>query len=145
MGGGGLGALAWFGGWERIFHRCADHYWLGHYAISHWAFGPSAVLERVSPQARETMLAGMMAGSHSMCFGMSEPDAGSDAMMMKTRAVRDGDGWRISGSKIFISGGDHDLTQNIIHMVIAKIPDEYGKVADDLSTVNFFMVPKVVE
>ena len=89
LGGGGLGALAWFGGWERIFHRCADHYWLGHYAISHWAFGPSAVLERVSPRARDEMLAGMMAGSHSMCFGMSEPDAGSDAMMMKTKAVRE--------------------------------------------------------
>ena len=48
----------------------------------------------------------------------------------------------MTGTKIFISGGDHDLTDNIIHMVIAKIPDENGQIHDDLSTVNFFMVPK---
>src|SRR5690348_14490695 len=48
----------------------------------------------------------------------------------------------LTGTKIFISGGDHDLTDNIIHMVIAKIPDENGQIQDDLSTVNFFMVPK---
>ncbi len=48
----------------------------------------------------------------------------------------------MNGTKIFISGGDHDLTDNIIHMVIAKIPDENGQIHDDLSTVNFFMVPK---
>src|SRR5690606_11127549 len=43
-----------------------------------------------------------------------------------------------------ILGGDHDMTDNIIHMVIAKIPDENGKLLDDLSTVNFFMVPKML-
>ncbi len=49
----------------------------------------------------------------------------------------------MTGTKIFISGGDHDLTDNIVHMVIAKIPDENGQIANDLSTVNFFMVPKI--
>ena len=48
----------------------------------------------------------------------------------------------MNGTKIFISGGDQDLTDNIIHMVIAKIPDESGELHDDLATVNFFMVPK---
>src|SRR5258708_37680378 len=62
---------------------------------------------------------------------------------MKTRAVEQPDGtYRMTGTKIFISGCDHDLTDNIIHMVIAKIPDEKGQIQDDLSTVNFFMVPK---
>lgn len=107
LGGGGQGNLAWFGCWERIFHRCADQYWLGQYAISHWAFGPSAVLAKVSPMARERILAPMMEGRQSMCFGMSEPGAGSDAMMMKTRAVRDGDGWRISGSKIWTTNSPY--------------------------------------
>src|ERR1700759_4831930 len=51
---------------------------------------------------------------------------------------------KLTGTKIFISGGDHDLTDNIIHMVIAKIPDENGQIHDDLSTVNFFMVPKIL-
>ena len=59
------------------------------------------------------------------------------------RAVEQPDGtYRMNGTKIFISGGDQDLTDNIIHMVIAKIPDENGQIHDDLSTVNFFMVPK---
>ena len=56
LGGAGLGHLAWFAGWERIFHRCSEHHWLGHYAISHWAFGPSAVLTQVSERARAEML-----------------------------------------------------------------------------------------
>jgi hypothetical protein len=62
---------------------------------------------------------------------------------MKTKAVEQPDGtYRMNGTKIFISGGDQDLTDNIIHMVIAKIPDENGQIHDDLATVNFFMVPK---
>jgi alkylation response protein AidB-like acyl-CoA dehydrogenase len=48
------------------------------------------------------------------------------------------------GTKIFISGGDQDLTDNIIHLVIAKIPDEAGQTHDELATVNFFMVPKLL-
>ncbi len=107
LGGQGLGNVAWFGAWERIFHTCADHYWLGHYVLSHWAFGPSAVLRQLTPQARETLLPGMMSGQESMCFGMSEPGAGSAAMMMKTRAVPDGDGWRLSGSKIWTTNSPY--------------------------------------
>ena len=135
LGGGGLGALAWFGGWERIFHRCADHYWLGHYAISHWAFGPSAVLERVSPRARDEMLAGMMAGSHSMCFGMSEPDAGSDAMMMKTKAVREGDGWRISGSKIWTTNSPY-----ADYCIVFAVTDP-ARAAQRKGGISAFLVP----
>ena len=62
---------------------------------------------------------------------------------MRTRAVEQEDGtYRMTGAKIFISAGEHDLADNIIHLVIAKIPDENGQIQNDLSTVNFFMVPK---
>ena len=85
------------------------------------------------------MVSGEWAGT--MC--LTEPGAGTDLRLMKTRAVEQPDGsYRMSGTKIFISGGDQDLTDNIIHMVIAKIPDESGVLHDDLATVNFFMVPK---
>ncbi len=85
------------------------------------------------------MVSGEWAGT--MC--LTEPGCGTDLRLMKTRAVEQPDGtYRITGTKIFISGGDQDLTDNIIHMVIAKIPDADGKIHDDLSTVNFFMVPK---
>ena len=107
LGGQGLNHVAWFGAWERIFHFCAEKYWLGHFAVSHWAFGPSAVLGELTPQAREKLLPGMMSGETSMCFGMSEPGAGSDAIMMKTRATSDGDGWRLSGSKIWTTNSPY--------------------------------------
>jgi acyl-CoA dehydrogenase len=59
------------------------------------------VLSQTTEQARERVLGPMMAGETMMCFGMSEPDAGSDAAMLRTKAEPDGDGWRISGRKIW--------------------------------------------
>ncbi len=85
------------------------------------------------------MVSGEWAGT--MC--LTEPGCGTDLRLMKTKAVEQPDGtYKMNGTKIFISGGDQDLTDNIIHMAIAKIPDENGQIHDDLSTVNFFMVPK---
>src|SRR5689334_7231079 len=52
MGGGGMGYLAYYAAWERIYHLCGGCRWLAQFAISHWAFGPSAVLERVTERAR---------------------------------------------------------------------------------------------
>lgn len=101
LGGGGLGHLAYYVAWEALFHRCGPRNWLMLYVLSHWAFGPSRLLEKVTAEARERIMPGLMDGSESMCFGLSEPNAGSDASMIKTRAVRDGDGWRLSGRKIW--------------------------------------------
>lgn len=103
LGGGGLGHLAYYVGWEELFRTCGPQNWLMLYVISHWAFGPSRLLEKVTPRAREEILEPLMAGTKSMCFGLSEPGAGSDAAALKTRAVPDGDGWRISGRKIWTS------------------------------------------
>ena len=114
LGGGGMGHLAYFVGWEELFRVCGPQNWLMLYAVSHWAFGPSRMLEKVTEEARAEMLAPMMAGEKSMCFGLSEPGAGSDASQIKTRAVPDGmDGgsvgarfgrriprWRITASSL---------------------------------------------
>jgi alkylation response protein AidB-like acyl-CoA dehydrogenase len=92
---------------------------------------------------REHILPKMVSGEWAGTMCLTEPHCGTDLRLMKTRAVEQPDGtYRMNGTKIFISGGDQDLTDNIVHMVIAKIPDENGKIYDDLSTVNFFMVPK---
>jgi alkylation response protein AidB-like acyl-CoA dehydrogenase len=107
IGGQGLGHVAWFGVWEKIFHTCGYKHWLGHYAVSHWAMGPSPVLAKMTAEARRSILPDMMAGKTSMCFGLSEPDAGSDAAMIKTRAVADGNGWRLSGNKIWTTNSPH--------------------------------------
>jgi len=85
----------------------------------------------------------MVTGEWTGTMCLTEPHAGTDLRLMKTRAVKQPDEtYRINGTKIFITGGDQDLTENIIHLVIAKIPDGNGVIHDDLSTVNFFMVPK---
>ncbi|HET7086071.1 MAG TPA: acyl-CoA dehydrogenase C-terminal domain-containing protein [Rhizomicrobium sp.] len=99
------------------------------------ATGADWMKEHIAPK----MVSGEWAGT--MC--LTEPGCGTDLRLMKTKAVEQPDGtYRMNGTKIFISGGDQDLTDNIIHMVIAKIPDENGQIHDDLATVNFFMVPK---
>jgi len=103
LGGGGLGHLAYYVAWEALFRHCGPHNTLNLYTLSHWAFGPSRLLEQVTEQAREQIMPGLMDGTQSMCFGLSEPNAGSDASMIKTRAVEDGNGWRISGRKIWTS------------------------------------------
>lgn len=85
----------------------------------------------------------MIDGSWTGTMCLTEPHCGTDLRLMKTKAHERPDGtYRISGTKIFISGGDHDLADNIIHLVLAKLPNAEGKYVDDLSTVNFFMVPK---
>jgi len=96
-----------------------------------------------APWMREHIVPKMLSGEWTGTMCLTEPNCGTDLRLMKTRAVEQPDGtYRMTGTKIFISGGDHDLTDNIIHMVIAKIPDENGQIQNDLSTVNFFMVPK---
>jgi acyl-CoA dehydrogenase len=107
IGGGGLGVLAYYGAWEQVYRLCGMKYWLGHYMISHWAKGPSPVLEHITPKAQAEMLPDIMSGRKTLCFALSEPGAGSDASMIKTRATRDGDGWRLNGNKIWISNSPH--------------------------------------
>ena len=105
----------------------------------------AALLGTGAPWMREHVATKMIEGEWTGTMCLTEPHCGTDLRLMKTKAVEQPDGtYRIHGTKIYISGGDHDLTDNIIHMVIAKIPDENGKVHDDLSTVNFFMVPKFI-
>ena len=102
-----------------------------------------ALLETGAAWMKENIAPKMVSGEWAGTMCLTEPHSGTDLRLMKTKAVEQPDGtYRMNGTKIFISGGDQDLTDNIIHMVIAKIPDENGAIHDDLSTVNFFMVPK---
>src|SRR3972149_9123473 len=107
LGGAGLGTLAYFAAWEEIYRLCGGHCWLSRWAIAHWARGPSPVLNALQPKLRERVIEGLMSGRTSLCFCMSEPGAGSDAMAMRTRATRDGAGWRLNGQKIWITNGPY--------------------------------------
>jgi acyl-CoA dehydrogenase len=107
IGGGGLGLLAYFGAFERIYRLCGTKFWLGHFVISHWAKGPSPVIQKLTPEAKTRYLPKIMSGEHTLCFGLSEPGAGSDAAAIQTRATPDDDGWRLTGSKIWTTNAPH--------------------------------------
>lgn len=135
LGGGGLGYLAYFVAWEQIYRLCGARYWLGQYAISHWAKGPSPVLSGMTDPLKAVALEPLVSGQHSLCFALSEPGAGSDALMIKTRAQRDGNGWRISGSKIWITNSPYAE-----YAVIFAITDD-ELAARRKGGISAFMVP----
>jgi alkylation response protein AidB-like acyl-CoA dehydrogenase len=95
---------------------------------------PAQIEQYVKP-----MLAGRFFGT--MC--LSEPQAGSSLADIKTRAEPDGaDSYRLSGNKMWISGGEHDLAENIIHLVLAKLPGQDGKLIPGTKGISLFVVPK---
>ena len=72
-------------------------------------------------------------------MNLTEPQAGSDLGALRTRAERDGDGtYRITGQKIYITYGEHDLTDNIVHLVLARLPDA----PPGTRGISLFLVPK---
>jgi acyl-CoA dehydrogenase len=107
IGGGGLGRRAELLAQEFVARRYGPSYMLPHEVIAHWAFGPSFLCSHFTPVLRRSLLDDMTSGRVGMCFGMSEPDAGSDVWMMSTRATRDGDWWVLNGTKQWISNGPH--------------------------------------
>jgi alkylation response protein AidB-like acyl-CoA dehydrogenase len=87
------------------------------------------------------MLQGRVLGT--MC--LSEPAAGSSLADIATRAVRQSDGrYRLYGNKMWISGGDHDLTGNIVHLVLAKVASGEGQVPGGTRSISLFLVPKLL-
>ncbi len=87
----------------------------------------------------ETYLPKMVSGEWSGTMNLTEPHAGSDLGFLRTRAERQDDGtYRLFGTKIFITYGDHDLTENIVHMVLARLPDA----PEGTRGISLFLVPK---
>ena len=81
----------------------------------------------------------------TMC--LSEPQAGSSLSDITTRAEPDGDSpfgpqYRVTGNKMWISGGDHELSENIVHLVLAKIPDAQGKLIPGVKGISLLLVPR---
>ena len=95
------------------------------------SFGTKELKDRYIPN----MFAGRWSGT--MC--LTEPQAGTNLASIRTKAIRDGDHYRIKGTKIFITWGDHDLTENIIHLVIARIEGAPAGVKG----ISLFVVPKI--
>ena len=100
-----------------------------------------AILEHGSDEQKQMYLPKMISGEWTGAMNLTEPQAGSDVGALKTRAVPNGDGsYAISGQKIFISWGDHDMTENIIHLVLARLPDAPA----GSKGISLFVAPKVI-
>ena len=103
--------------------------------------GAIDLLERHGSEEQKAVYLGrMVSGEWTGTMNLTEPQAGSDVGALRTRALPDGGAWRIRGQKIFISWGDHDLTDNIVHMVLARTPDA----PEGIRGVSLFIVPKFV-
>ena len=99
----------------------------------------SSIILKGSEQQKSTYLPKMISGEWGGTMNLTEPHCGTDLGLIKTRAVPQADGtWSVTGTKIFISAGEHDLTDNIIHLVLAKTPDA----PDNVKGISLFIVPK---
>ena len=104
-----------------------------------------------SARQREVFARAEYAGRWSGTMCLSEPQAGSSLSDITTRATPDGDDYeadplgpryRLTGNKMWISAGDHELTENIVHVVLAKIPDNEGRLVAGTRGISIFIVPK---
>jgi acyl-CoA dehydrogenase len=94
-----------------------------------------------SEELKRTYLPKLTSGEWAGTMVLTEPQAGSDLSAVRTRAVRQPDGtYRLEGQKIFITYGEHDLTPNIVHLVLARTPDA----PEGVKGISLFLVPKVL-
>ncbi|HDS1778312.1 TPA: acyl-CoA dehydrogenase C-terminal domain-containing protein [Pseudomonas putida] len=94
-----------------------------------------------SEPLKQAYLGRMVSGEWAGTMCLTEPQAGTDLALLRTRAQPEADGsYRITGSKIFISGGEQDLTDNIVHLVLARLPDAPAGVRG----ISLFLVPKLL-
>jgi alkylation response protein AidB-like acyl-CoA dehydrogenase len=97
-----------------------------------------ALLLRGTDAQKKTYLPNMVQGTWTGTMNLTEPQAGSDLAQIKARAVPEGDHYRIFGQKIFITWGDHDMADNIVHLVLARTPDA----PPGVKGISLFIVPK---
>ena len=102
------------------------------------ASGIDALLAHGSDELKETYLEKMISGEWTGTMLLTEPQAGSDLAALTTKAEPNGDHFLIKGSKIFITWGDHDMTDNIVQFVLARLPDA----PDGVKGISLFLVPK---
>ena len=97
-----------------------------------------AIEAHASDALKSVYLEKMVAGVWTGTMNLTEPQAGSDLSTVRTTAVPDGDAYRLSGQKIYITWGDHDMAENVIHLVLARLPDA----PEGVGGISLFLVPK---
>lgn len=117
----------------------SNHAWAMYLGILHGAC--ICLQAHASDELKTTYLPHLVSGEWLATMCLTEPQAGSDLSLIRTQAqVADDGGYRISGNKIFISGGEQDLTENIVHLVLARLPDAPAGTRG----ISLFLVPKLI-
>ena len=116
-----------------------NHAWTMYPDLLHGAY--ETIKAHASERLKDRYLRGIASGECLAAMALTEPQAGSDLGQLTTKAQPQADGsLRITGSKIFTSGADHDLTDNIVHLVLCRLPDE----PPGSKVISLALVPKVL-
>jgi alkylation response protein AidB-like acyl-CoA dehydrogenase len=100
----------------------ANQAWTMYPGLAHGAY--ECLLAHGTPEQKQTFLPKIVSGEWAGTMCLTEPHCGTDLGLLRTKAEPQPDGtYKLTGSKIFISGGEHDLTENIVHLVLARLPD----------------------
>lgn len=111
--------------------------WSMFYATAKGAY--ACLLAHATPALNERYLSQIVSGAWTATMCLTEAHSGSDLSLLRTRALAQADGsYRVTGEKIFISGGDHDMADNIVHLVLARLPDS----PPGIHGISLFLVPK---
>ena len=117
----------------------ANQAWTMYPGLTHGAY--ASLHMHGTDEQKQTYLGKMVSGEWTGTMCLTEPQAGTDLALLRTRAEPQADGsYRVSGSKIFISGGEQDLTDNIVHLVLARLPDAPAGVKG----ISLLLVPKCI-
>jgi len=136
-GGQGLPALMNAAFNEMI--AAANHGWTMYPGLLHGAY--DCLRAHGSPALKQRYLERIASGEWLATMNLTEPQAGSDLALVRSKADPRPDGsYRLTGSKIFISGGEHDLTDNIVHLVLARLPDA----PPGTKGISLFLAPKIL-
>ncbi|MGI4812975.1 MAG: acyl-CoA dehydrogenase C-terminal domain-containing protein [Janthinobacterium lividum] len=115
----------------------ANQAWTMYPGLSHGAY--ECLHAHGTPEEKDVYLPKLVSGEWTGTMCLTEPHCGTDLGMLRTRAAPAADGaWSISGTKIFISSGEHDLSDNIVHLVLARLPDAPA----GTHGISLFIVPK---
>ncbi len=115
----------------------ANQAWTMYPGLSHGAY--EALLAHGTDEQKKTYLPKLVSGEWTGTMCLTEPHCGTDLGLLRTKAEPVGDGtYKITGNKIFISAGEHDFTENIIHLVLARLPDA----PKGSKGISLFVVPK---